>query len=163
MKNYLGGNTRIDHVAIAVKDIEEALFLYRDIFGFELIKRREIQGAFSGMISAELDARSFSIVLVQGTDPKSQVSRYVEEYGPGVQHIALAVDDVEALAAKLRESGIEFATDVIRGDGLIQIFTQRDGNTGMMFEFIQRVKNSGGFEEFNIRQLFEQLEASESY
>lgn len=163
MKKILKGNVRVDHVAIAVHDMEEALFMYKDIFGFELLNQREIKGTFSGMKSAELDAGGFSIVLIQGTDPESQVSRYVGEYGPGVQHIAIEVDDVDVLAGKLKERGVKFATDVIRGEGLIQIFTQREGNCGMMFEFIQRVKNSTGFEQFNIQQLFEQLEAGEVY
>lgn len=163
MKKYLGNNTRVDHVAIAVRDIDEALFLYRDIFGFELLKRREVQGEFSGMKSAELDAGGFSLVLVQGTDPQSQVSRYIDQYGPGVQHIGIEVDDVEALTSLLTESGVQFATDVIRGDGLIQVFTKREGNTGMMFEFIQRMKSGGGFDTQNIQQLFAQLEAGEAY
>lgn len=163
MKKYLGNNTRVDHVAIAVKDLEEALFLYEDVFGFKLLKRREVHGAFSGMKSAELDAGGFSVVLVQGTDPDSQVSRYIDEYGPGVQHIAVAVDDVESLAKTLKDAGVKFATDLIRGNDLIQIFTQREGNTGMMFEFIQRVKNNNDFDPANIQKLFEQLEASEAY
>ncbi|MDF3035733.1 MAG: Glyoxalase/bleomycin resistance protein/dioxygenase [Paucimonas sp.] len=163
MKKYLGSSTRVDHVAIAVRDLEEALFLYQDVFGFELLKRREVQGAFSGMKSAELDAGGFSIVLVQGTDPQSQVSRYIEEYGPGVQHIAVEVDDVAALASTLSKSGVRFATDIIRGDGLVQIFTQREGNSGMMFEFIQRKGDAEGFEAGNIQKLFDQLETSEAY
>jgi methylmalonyl-CoA epimerase len=163
MKKYLGNNTRVDHVAIAVRDIDEALFLYQDIFGFELLKRREVAGAFSGMKSAELDAGGFSIVLVQGTDPTSQVSRYIDEYGPGVQHIGIQVDDVEALTNLLAESGVQFATSVIRGEGLIQVFTKREGNTGMMFEFIQRIRNADGFEKANIENLFAQLEAGEAF
>ncbi|MEN9868156.1 MAG: hypothetical protein RL748_3746 [Pseudomonadota bacterium] len=159
MKTLLSSSTRIDHVAIAVRDLEESLFLYRDIFGFELINRREIKGTFSGMIAAELNARGFSIVLVQGTDPESHVTRYVQEYGPGVQHIAFEVEDVEVLSNSLKAAGIKFATDIIRGDGLIQIFTQREATCGMMFEFIQHTDSYNGFEEFNIRQLFEQMEA----
>lgn len=163
MIDFFGDSTKVDHIAIAVNDIDQALFLYEGIFGFKLLQRREISGAFSGMRSAELDAGGFSIVLVQGTDPKSQVSRYIQEYGPGVQHIAIAVDDVEELADKLRDSGVTFATSIIRGEGLIQIFTQRDTNTGMMFEFIQRLPHVEGFEESNVQQLFEQLEESEAY
>jgi methylmalonyl-CoA/ethylmalonyl-CoA epimerase len=163
MKKYLGNNTRIDHIAIAVKNLDEALFLYQDIFGFTLLKKREIEGAFSGMRSAELDAGGFSIVLVQGTNPDSQVSRYIDEYGPGVQHVAIEVDDVESLTEILKESGVAFATSVIRGEGLIQVFTQRENNSGMMIEFIQRVQNSKGFEAGNIQQLFEQLETNNIY
>lgn len=163
MKKYLGNNTRIDHVAIAVKDLDKALFLYRDVFGFALMQCREVKGSFSGMKSAELDAGGFSVVLVQGTDSASQVCRYVEEYGSGVQHIAIEVDDVEVLAKTLKEAGVKFATDIIRGRGLMQIFTQREENSGMMFEFIQRISNGKGFDAANIQQLFEQLEANESY
>ena len=163
MKKSLGPNSRVDHVAIAVIDIDEALALYRDVFGFEVRERREIKGSYTGMKSVELDAGGFSIVLIQGTDPASQVSRYIAQYGPGVQHIAVAVEDVEQVAERLGQNGVKFATDVIRGSGLIQVFTQRDGNSGMMFEFIERVKSNGGFEESNIQQLFDQLEASESY
>jgi methylmalonyl-CoA epimerase len=153
----------VDHVAIAVRDIDAALVLYRDLFGFEVLQHREIKGAYSGMKSVELDAGGFSIVLVQGTDPASQVSRYIDEYGPGVQHIAVAVSDVETLSDKLKATGVKFATNVIRGDGLIQIFTQRDPNCGMMFEFIERRAKDPGFQEANIQQLFEQLEANEVY
>lgn len=163
MKNYFGQNTRIDHIAIAVRDIDEALFLYRDVLGFKLLTRREVNGAFSGMKSAELDANGFSIVLVQGTSPESQVSRYIDEYGPGVQHLALEVTDVAAVAKKLAESGLEFATEVIRGKNLTQVFTRRNNNCGMMLEFIQRSEEQPGFEPSNIQELFQQLEAGEVY
>lgn len=163
MKKYLGSNTRVDHIAIAVKDIEQALYLYQEIFGFTLVKRREIVGAFSGMKSAELNAGGFFIVLVQGTSPESQVSRYIEEYGPGVQHIAVEVDDVQLLSETLSESGIKFATSIIRGEEITQIFTQRESNSGMMIEFIQRTDNSKEFEAGNIQQLFEQLEENSAY
>ncbi len=118
---------------------------------------------FSGMKSAELDAGGFSIVLVQGTDPASQVSRYIDEYGPGVQHVAIAVDDVEDLSKKMSAAGVKFATNIIRGDGLIQIFTQREKNSGMMLELIQRTTQKDGFDPANIQKLFEQLETSDAF
>jgi methylmalonyl-CoA epimerase len=163
MHNNRRARGRVDHVAIAVRNLDAALELYRDAFGFEVLNQREIKGAYSGMKSAELDAGGFSIVLIEGTDPQSQVSRYVQEYGPGVQHIAIEVEDVPTLASQLRETGIQFATNIIRGAGLVQIFTRRDSNSGMMFEFINRINQTEGFEPGNIQQLFDQLEASETY
>jgi methylmalonyl-CoA/ethylmalonyl-CoA epimerase len=160
VKTYLGGKTIIDHIAIAVVDLEQALFLYQNVFGFELLERRQVDGVFSGMRSAELSVGGFSIVLVQGTGPESQVSRYIERYGPGVQHVAIAVDDVQAVTDTLKSTGMHFATNVIRGDGLIQVFTRRDPNCGMMFEFIERKSHAEGFDPANIQQLFSQLEAS---
>lgn len=163
MKKVLGIHSRIDHVAIAVRDMEQALVFYRDVLGLDVKQERTITGTTTGMRSAELDAGGFSLVLVQGTDPASQVSRYIDEYGPGVQHLAVEVDDVEQLADRLRATGLRFATDVIRGKGLIQIFSQRDANSGMMFEFIARPTGDTGFEPNNIQKLFDQLEANEAY
>ncbi|HEX2585788.1 MAG TPA: VOC family protein [Steroidobacteraceae bacterium] len=163
MNNFRFANGKIDHIAIAVRDIESAINLYQQVFGFELMLRREIHGKFSGMLSAELNAGDFSIVLVQGTDPESQVSRYIDEYGPGVQHVAVSVEDIDATASALTVSGAQFATNIIEGDGLRQIFTKRDSNTGMMFEFIERKQNVKGFQKNNIQKLFDQLESSSAY
>ncbi|MFT5725008.1 MAG: methylmalonyl-CoA/ethylmalonyl-CoA epimerase [Bacteroidia bacterium] len=163
MKKHLSHKTRIDHVAIAVKDINKALNFYVGLLGFELCNRRKIEGEFSGMEAVELCAGGFNVVLVQGTDPNSQVSRYIEEYGPGVQHIAIEVNDIGAVSQRLKKAGVKFATEVIKGENLIQIFTQRDKNSGMMFEFINRSEGNEGFEENNIQSLFEQLEASDAY
>jgi methylmalonyl-CoA/ethylmalonyl-CoA epimerase len=162
MTRITGPRGRVDHIAIAVQDLEKAVELYEQVFGFVVTKRREIQGKFSGMLSAELDAGAFSIVLVQGTSPESQVCRYIEEYGPGVQHVAIAVDDLHAVAGALRAGGAEFATDIIAGDGLLQLFSKRERNTGMMFEFIER-RAVNGFQTQNIQHLFEQLEESAAF
>ena len=153
---------RVDHIAIAVRDLEKAIHLYEQVFGFELQNRREIKGKFSGMLSAELDAGGFGIVLVQGTGPESPVTRYIEEYGPGVQHVAIAVDDLHAVSESLKGAGAQFATDLIEGDGLLQLFSKRENNTGMMFEFIER-RSVEGFQAQNIQKLFDQLEGNAAY
>lgn len=163
MKDLLKLPARIDHIAIAVEDLEEALFLYQGILGFELLNRREVKGEFSGMVSAELSAHGFSIVLIQGTSETSQVSQYIKEYGPGVQHIAIEVEDMQGIVDDLEGKGFEFATNIIRGKSLVQIFSKRDRNCGMMFEFIKRRDDEDGFETNNIQDLFEQLEANGAY
>lgn len=163
MKKIYGNKTQIDHIAIAVVDIEKALFFYHEILGLEILAQQEIKGRFSGMKSVELKAWDLSIVLVQGTSPESQVCRYIEKYGPGVQHIGILVEDTEQVFKELKDRGVKFSTDLIQGSGLIQVFTQRENNTGMMFEFIQRKKNTEGFELNNIQELFEQLELSNAY
>lgn len=163
MKNIYKLPARIDHVAIAVENIDEALFLYCDVLGFELLKRREVAGEFSGMKAAEIDAHGFNIVLIQGTSEASQVTEYINRYGTGVQHIAIEVVDMEALVKTLKEKGMQFATEVINGKNLIQIFTKRDRNSGMMFEFIQKAATDSEFETQNIQDLFNQLEAAGAY
>ena len=153
---------KIDHIAIAVVELEEGIDFYCNTLGFKLIRRRSISGKRTGMISAELEHHGIKFVLCQGTEPESQVSRLIQSFGPGVAHLALAVDDVEAVANDLREKGLAFDTTVIKGSGLTQVFSSRDPNSGLSFEFIQR-NGEHEFLEENVQQLFAQLEASESY
>ena len=153
---------KIDHVAIAVPDLEASIAFYEKL-GFAQVKRRRTAGEATEMVSAVLHAGAILIVLVQGTAPGSQVSRYIDNYGPGVQHIALEVRNVEKLMHELREVGVEFNTTLIQGCGIRQAFTARDRGSGMMYEFIERETNEGDFTDESVQDLFEQLERSGTY
>jgi methylmalonyl-CoA/ethylmalonyl-CoA epimerase len=154
---------KIDHVAIAVRDLDESIAFYRKQLGFELVERRHTDGEKTGMVSAVLRAGAITLVLVQGTAPESQVSRYIENYGPGVQHIAIEVRDVRKLMSELSGSGVEFSTTLIEGREIRQAFTLRDRASGMMYEFIERQTNDGDFTDESVQELFEQLERNGAY
>ena len=153
---------RIDHIAFAVHDLEAAVEFFGGVVGFELVRRLETRGKRTGMISAEMECNGIKFVLCQGTEPESQVSKLIEHFGPGVAHVALAVDDVAATVAQLKEDGLKFDTSVITGPGLQQAFSSRDGNSGLAFEFIHR-EGEEGFLSANVQDLFDQLENSGSY
>jgi methylmalonyl-CoA/ethylmalonyl-CoA epimerase len=152
----------IDHIAIAVEDLEKAVILFRDVLGFELKKRRHIKGKHSGMISAEMEHNGIKFVLCQGTEPASQVSQLVSKHGVGVAHIALRVKDVHGTVGSLKSNGMSFDTSVIEGAGLTHAFSTRESNTGLSFEFIAR-NGEDEFLETNVQSLFDQLEASNKY
>jgi methylmalonyl-CoA epimerase len=149
----------IDHIAIAVTDLEEATKFYRDTLGMKVTERRVTEGAKSGMISVVLSSGAFSIVLLEGADQRSQVSQYIEEFGPGVQHVAFQVSEIEETSEILKKRGVDFATNIIIGNGLKQIFSRRDKASGMMIELIERTGEEG-FQEDSVNSLFEQLESS---
>ncbi|MGX5851669.1 VOC family protein [Mesorhizobium sp. PL10] len=153
---------RVDHIAIAVLDLEASIKFFRDVLGFELKRRFHIKGRGTGMRSAELESRGIRFVLCQGTEPASQVSEFVRHHGIGVAHIALEVDDVDATVKTLKSRGLGFDTDVIRGPGLTQAFSSRSIETGLSFEIIHR-DGETGFLESNVQQLFDQLERSGKY
>lgn len=153
---------RIDHIAIAVIDLEEAINFYSDVLGFELLHRREIRGKKSGMKSAEMSLNGIVFVLCQGTEPESQVSRLISHHGPCVAHIALEVDDLDFEVEALKANGLRFDTNIIRGSGLMQAFSSRCANSGLSFEFIQR-NGEENFLEKNVQSLFDQLEAADAY
>ena len=155
--------TCIDHIAIAVNDLETSIAWYRDLLGFKFVERRKTEGKKTGMVSAVMNANGIDFVLIQGTSPESQVSRYVEHYGPGVQHVAIGVDDLEAVVADLTEAGFDFGTTIIRSPGLHQIFSKRDQCSGMMIELIQRVEEDASFNDIGVQQLFDQLENSDLF
>lgn len=154
-------STVIDHVAIAVTNLEESIAFYHQMLGFEVTERRETKGKHSAMISAVMKAGPITFVLLQGTTPDSQVTKFVEHYGPGVQHIAIGVTNLPELVDDLRAAGVEFDTNIIEGGGLRQIFTKRDKGSGMMYEIIERL--GGDFSDESVQSLFEQLEAHESF
>lgn len=160
--DLVGPYRRIDHIALAVADIEQAILLFQDILGFELKRRLHVEGERTGMLSAEFEANGIRFVICQGTEPESQVSQLVEHFGVGLAHVALEVDDVERTVASLKQKGLAFDTNVIRGPGLVQAFSSRCDNTGMSFEFISR-NGEDGFVDSNIKDLFRQLEQSGKY
>jgi len=153
--------TEIDHVAIAVQDLEDSIRFYSEVLGFELKERRRTEGKQTAMISAVMKAGPITVVLLQGTSPESQVSRFVEHFGPGVQHVAFGVKNLPEMAEELKAAGLEFDTTVISSPGLRQIFSQRDAGSGMMFEFIERM--GGDFSDQSVQQLFEQLEKKNAF
>jgi methylmalonyl-CoA/ethylmalonyl-CoA epimerase len=150
---------RIDHIALAVADIEQAITLFQDVLGFRLKRRLHVRGNTTGMLSAEFEANGVKFVVCQGTEPESQVSRLVENFGVGLAHVALEVEDVDGTVDELRRKGLDFDTNVIRGPGLTQAFSSRCSNTGLSFEFISR-HGEDGFVDANIQDLFQQLEQS---
>ena len=152
-----------DHLAVAVVDLEASVAWYRDVLGFEVLERRTTEGEETAMVSAVLKAGPMTVVLVQGTSPGSQVSRYIEHYGPGLQHAAIGVKNLPQLVERLEESGMEFATSVIEGEGIRQIFTRRDPGSGMMFELIERREEKGKFTDESVRELFRQLEEGDQF
>ena len=96
--------TGVDHIAIVVKDIEEALKTYRDVLGIpvsgiEEVPEQKVKIAF-------LPVGDVRIELVQPTEPDSGVARFLEKRGEGIHHICLKVKDIEAVLAKLAESGV---------------------------------------------------------
>jgi methylmalonyl-CoA/ethylmalonyl-CoA epimerase len=151
----------VDHIAIAVHDLEASIKFYSEVLGFQLRERRETKGQKTAMISAVMVAGPVTAVLLQGTSPESQVSRFVENYGAGVQHVAIGVENLPEMAEELKKAGVEFDTNVIEGGGLRQIFTHRDPGSGMMYEFIERL--GGDFSDESVKNLFEQLEQKNAF
>jgi methylmalonyl-CoA epimerase len=151
----------IDHVAIAVEDINAAIAHYSQALGFALMERSEVSGDHSGMVYAVMKSGQATVVLVQGTSPESQVSKFLVAFGSGMHHIAFAVSDLDAAIKRVTQSGGGVDTPVVSDDGIRQAFLQRDPDSGVRIELIER--HGVPFSEKNVEQLFRSLEAKDLY
>ncbi len=95
---------RIDHVAIVVDDIDEALTFWRDALGLELSHVEDVPDQQS--VVAFLPTQEAEIELVKPTSTDSGVARFLQRRGPGVHHICFEVDDLDACLESLRRCGL---------------------------------------------------------
>jgi methylmalonyl-CoA/ethylmalonyl-CoA epimerase len=103
--------TRIDHVGIAVADLDEAIAFYARTFGVRSVHEEvnEEQGVREAMLA--VGAGETRIQLLAPLRPDSAIGRFLDRSGPGVQQIAYTVEDIEAASAMLRERGLRLLYD----------------------------------------------------
>ena len=130
--------SKIDHIGIAVKSIEEARKFYEDILGMtvteiEEIPDQKVKVAFIPSGDSELE-------LLQSTDPQGPIAKYIEAKGQGIQHIALRVDDIEQTLADLKDKGVRLIDEKPRiGAGGAKIaFIHPKATFGTLVEICQR-------------------------
>jgi methylmalonyl-CoA/ethylmalonyl-CoA epimerase len=95
---------KINHVAILVPDIDGALAFWRDALGLELKGREEVSAQEAQV--AFLPVGESKVELVQPTSDSSGLARYLAKHGPGLHHVCIEVDDIEATLARLKEKGV---------------------------------------------------------
>ena len=95
---------QIDHVGIAVADLEAALALYEGSFGMTVAHRETVDE--QGVEAVLLDVCDCHVELLAPLGPKTPVGRFLERRGPGLHHVAYRVDDIEAALSKLAGEGI---------------------------------------------------------
>ncbi|MBN2071964.1 MAG: methylmalonyl-CoA epimerase [Candidatus Krumholzibacteriota bacterium] len=103
---------KLDHIGIAVKDIDEAKRLYRDILGFELIEEKTLPDR--GLKIAFLSTGNTKIELLEGITPESAITKFVDKRGPGIHHLSFEVDDIRKILDELSSEGIELIDRVPR-------------------------------------------------
>ena len=129
--------TRVDQVAIAVEDLDEALALFERAFGLRPSSRERVES--DGVEEAVLDVGGVSIQLVASTRPDSPVDRFLARRGPGLHHLGLAVRSVDAALDHLRAEGVELIDEAPRpgGGGHTVAFVHPRGTGGVLVELVE--------------------------
>ena len=124
--------THIDHVGIAVADLDAAIAFYRDTFGMETIHQEtnQEQGVREAMVAVG-DSGS-CIQLLAPLDETSTIAKFLDRNGPGLQQLAYRVTDLEVVSTLLRERGVRLLYDV-----------GRRGTAGSLVNFVHP-KDAGG-------------------
>jgi methylmalonyl-CoA/ethylmalonyl-CoA epimerase len=102
--------TRIAHIGIAVRALDEILPFYRDVLGMPEVPLDDADGARI----AGLAAGDSLVELLEAEQPDSPIAKFVAKRGPGIHHICLAVDDIDATLARCREAGVRLIDETPR-------------------------------------------------
>ena len=131
--------TRIDHVGIAVPDLDEAIAFYERAFGAPCVhvEVNEEQGVREAMIA--IGDSGSCIQLLAPLRPDSPIGRFLERSGPGIQQVAYTVDDVRAAAAALRAAGVRVLYDEPKTGtaGCLVNFAHPKDCGGVLIELVQ--------------------------
>ncbi len=96
---------RIDHVGVAVEDLDAAIVLYEKSFEMELAHRETVES--QGVEAVLLDVGDGHVELLRPLGPDTAVGKFIERKGPGLHHVAYAVDDIDATLPRLAAAGVE--------------------------------------------------------
>jgi LAO/AO transport system kinase len=128
--------TRIDHVGIAVKSVDEALHFYRDQLGLGVTLRETV--AAEKVHAAMLPLGESRIELLEASQHDSVIATFIKKRGEGVHHIALKVPDLNAAVARLQGAGARILNEPRTGAGGHQyIFVHPSSTGGVLLELIQ--------------------------
>ncbi len=129
----------LDHIGIAVKNLDEAIKFYRDVLGLELVEVEEVPE--EKVKIAMFKAGSVYIELLQGLSEDSAISKYVAKRGEGIHHIAIRVENVDALTKELKEKGVRVVYEepkLVSGGKRKINFIHPKATHGVLLEILER-------------------------
>jgi methylmalonyl-CoA epimerase len=128
---------RIDHVGVAVEDLDAAIALHEGIYGMALAHRETVSE--QGVEAVLLDVGDSHVELLAPLSPDTPVGRFLAKRGPGLHHVAYGVEDIEAALAALRERGVRLIDESprtgIRGSRVAFLHPAASG--GVLTEIVQ--------------------------
>lgn len=129
--------TRIDHLGIAVRSLEETIPYYEDVLGLKLEGKEEVES--QKVRTAFFAAGEVHIELLEPTSDESPIATFLEKRGPGIHHIAFATDDIEGQLGQAKEKGARLIHEVPfegAADKLVA-FLHPKSTHGVLTEFCQ--------------------------
>jgi methylmalonyl-CoA/ethylmalonyl-CoA epimerase len=127
----------IEHLGIAVRDLDEAIPRYEKLLGTHCYKREAVES--EGVVTAFFQTGVNKVELLQATRPESPIARFIESRGEGLHHVAFAVDDIHAEMERLRREGFRLLNEAPKpgADNKLICFVHPKDAHGMLTELCQ--------------------------
>lgn len=133
---------KIEHIGIAVKDLEASCELYRKLLGTAVYKKEEVVS--EGVETAFFVAGNNKVELLGATSPDSPIAAFIAKRGEGIHHIAFDVDDIYAEMSRLRLEGFVLLNEEPKfgADNKLICFVHPKGTNGVLIELCQEIKKN---------------------
>ncbi|ALS74145.1 methylmalonyl-CoA epimerase [Planococcus rifietoensis] len=129
---------KVDHIGIAVKNLEQVLPYYTETLGCPLMKIEEVEG--QKVKVAFIDAGNIKLELLEPMSEDSPIHKFIEKKGEGIHHIAFGVDGIEQRMAELRENGVNLLSDEPKpgAGGAMVAFLHPKSSNGVLYELCEK-------------------------
>lgn len=129
--------SHIEHIGIAVKNLEESIKYYEEVLGLKCYNIEEVKD--QKVKTAFFKVGEVKIELLESTDPEGPIGKYVEKKGEGIHHIAFAVDNIEEKLKKAEEKGVRLIDTAPRkgAEGLDIAFLHPKSTFGVLTELCE--------------------------
>ena len=128
---------KINHIALAVSDIENSLNFWENALGLKVEETEEVDA--EKVKVSFLNIGNCRLELVQSTDPESSLGKYLEKKGPGIHHICVEVEDIDLMVKQLIVKGINVINEKpkVKKDGKKYVFIHPESTQGVLVELYQ--------------------------
>lgn len=130
---------KIEHIGIAVKDLETSNKVFESLFGKEHYKTEHVESEH--VITSFFKSGPNKIELLQATDPNSPIAKFIEKRGEGIHHIAFAVDNIEKEIIRLKKRGFVLINETPKkgADNKLVAFLHPKTTNGVLIELCQEI------------------------
>lgn len=130
---------KIEHIGIAVKDLEQSNQLFASLFGKPHYKIEEV--LTEGVKTSFFKSGPNKIELLEATKPDSPIAKFIEKKGEGIHHIAFAVDDIKSEIKRLKKEGFTILNETPKkgADNKLVVFLHPKTTNGVLIELCQEI------------------------
>ncbi|QDW19173.1 methylmalonyl-CoA epimerase [Flavobacterium sp. KBS0721] len=131
---------KIEHIGIAVKNMQDATILFEKLLGVPSYKEEVVES--EGVLTSFFQTGTNKIELLMATNPESPIAKFLEKKGEGIHHIAFDVEDIHAEIARLKNEGFVLINEVPKkgADNKLVVFLHPKNTNGVLVELCQEIR-----------------------